>query len=94
MSKFKVVVFRTTRDYQIPVTCLNDVERAIGMSWPDKAADSYLKAVGLVEQAKAGWCTPRVAFEAFVAAAREQQRLVERRAMRDLIAHELSFLGA
>lgn len=90
MPPFKAVIFRTTRDYKIPVTTLHDVERAMAMSWPDKSAESYRSAACLLEQAKLGWCSPRAAFDAFVVAAREQGRIVERRRLRDRVAHELA----
>lgn len=90
MPPFKAVIFRTTRDYKIPVTTLHDVERAMAMSWPDKSADSYRNAACLLEQAKLGWCSPRAAFDAFVVAAREQGRIVERRRLKDRVACELA----
>ena len=71
MPPFKAVIFRTTRDYKIPVTTLYDVERAMGMSWPNKSSDSYRSAACILEQAKLGWCSPRAAFDAFVFAAQE-----------------------
>lgn len=90
MPPFKAVIFRTTRDYKLPITTLYDVERAMGMSWPDKSADSYRSAACILEQAKLGWCSPRAAFEAFVLAAREQGRIVECRRLKDRVARELA----
>lgn len=90
MPPFKAVIFRTTRDYKIPVTTLYDVERAMGMSWPNKSSDSYRSAACILEQAKLGWCSPRAAFDAFVFAAQEQGRIVECRRLKDRVAHELA----
>ncbi|MCG7507776.1 DUF982 domain-containing protein [Mesorhizobium sp. IRAMC:0171] len=90
MPPFKAVIFRTTRDYKIPVTTLYDVERAMGMSWPNKSSDSYRSAACILEQAKLGWCSPRAAFDAFVFAAQEQGRIVECRRLKDRVARELA----
>lgn len=90
MSSFKPVIFRTTSGYRFTVTCLHDVIKVMAMGWPNKDCDKYLEAARLTERAKEGWGTPRAAYEAFVAAAREQGRIVGRRKLRGPVAEALA----
>lgn len=90
MSPFQTVTFRTARGYKFHVTCLYDITRALAMAWPDKERESYREAARLAGEAAEGWCTHRAAYDAFVAAASEQGRVVTPRKLCDRVAQELA----
>lgn len=90
MSAFTPLTFRTARGYELSIARLNDVVKAISMAWPDKECELYRNAAHLAEKARQGWCTPRVAFDAFVVAARAQGCIVECRQLRERVARELA----
>lgn len=87
---FGPVTFRTARGYTMHVSSLHGVVRAMAMAWPDKDCALYRSAACLAERASQGWCTPRAAYEAFVAAARAQGSIVEPAKLRDRVARELA----
>lgn len=93
MTPFNPVLFRTARGYEFNVSSLPDVAKAIAMAWPDKECERYRNAARLAERAREGWCTPRAAYDAFVAAAREQGRIVQSRKLRDRAARELAAIA-
>lgn len=90
MTPFNPVMFRTARGYEFSVSSLPDVAKALAMAWPDKECELYRNATRLAERARAGWCTPRAAYDAFVVAAREQGRIVQHRKLRARAARELA----
>lgn len=90
MPTFKPVIFETTSGYKFTVTCLHDVFKVMAMGWPNKCCGKYQQALHLTAKAKEGWCTPRAAYEAFVQAARAQERIVEPRKLIDRVEEELS----
>ncbi|HEV2505956.1 MAG TPA: DUF982 domain-containing protein [Mesorhizobium sp.] len=90
MTSFQPVLFRTARGYEFHVSSLHDVVKALAMAWPSKDCEFYRSAACLAEQAGQGWCTPRVAFDAFVVAADKQKRIVQRGKLRDRVARELA----
>ena len=90
MAPFKPVTFCTARGYEFHVSCLHHVAKALEMAWPDKTCALYRRAACLTERARQGWCTPRVAYDAFLAAARAQGRIVEPRKLHDRVAQELA----
>jgi hypothetical protein len=60
------------------------------MAWPDKTRESYCRAAQLAAPATQGWCTHAAAYDAFIQAAADQNRIVEPRPMRRLVAQELA----
>ena len=90
MTPFKTVTFRTARGYELNVSSLHDVVKAMAMAWPNKNCELYRKAARLAVRAEEGWCTPRAAYEAFLAAAHAQGRIVGHRKLRDRVARELA----
>ena len=90
MTPFQPVLFRTARGYEFHVSSLHDVARVLAMAWSSKDCEFYRSAACLAEQAGQGWCTPRVAFDAFVVAAHKQRRIVQRGKLRDRVARELA----
>ncbi|MFE0019142.1 DUF982 domain-containing protein [Mesorhizobium sp. NPDC059054] len=90
MAPFTPVTFRTARGFELQVASLHQVVRAMAMAWPNKDCELYRTAARLAERAEQGWCTPRAAYDAFVAAAREQGRIVAPRKLHDRVLDEMA----
>ncbi|QKD02674.1 DUF982 domain-containing protein [Mesorhizobium loti] len=76
MTAFMPLTLRFSDNKTMLVGSVAEAEKALRQQWPDKAKPAYSDAARLIGLAIDGSCCPRIAFEAFTKAARQQGILV------------------
>lgn len=84
MTAFLPVAIRFANGQKRTVSSVAEARAAMGDEWPNKERPAYRHALHLLDEAQLGTCRHRVAFEAFIKAAREQNMVVSGRPSRGL----------
>lgn len=76
MTAFMPVTLRFCDNKTMLVGSVAEAAMALGHQWPDRTAPAYVEAARLIALAVDGTCSQRIAFDAFIKAARQQGILV------------------